>query len=69
MGVIRMNKRPLTGNSALPPQPPEKPPLLERWAKLPPGALAKAIAENDAKDQAFLKAARAEAAKAGMTPK
>lgn len=65
--VTRMDKQPPTDNSELPPQP-QTPDaaqaFLDRWAKLPKGALARAIAKRDAADQAYLEEARAAAAKA-----
>ena len=64
-----MSKQPPTDNSALPPQP-QAPDaaqaFLARWAKLPKGALAEVIAEQDAEDQAYLEQARVKAKKAGM---
>ena len=63
-----MNKRPPSGNSAWPPLPPGNKAFLERWAKLPPDALAKAIAENEAEDKAFLESVKGEHARS-LLPK
>ena len=67
-----MNKRPPTDNSALPPQP-QAPDaaqaFLDRWAKIPKGALAKVIARRDAEDQTYLEQARLAAEKADQAQK